>query len=79
MANTRAGMIQGSFDSVRFRFKTVRLGFFPIRSGHIEDNLCVREKVSQASTIPLSNDKERSKTVYIIDIEFEIETLYLGY
>ena len=29
----RAGTIQGSFDSVRFRFKTVRFGFFSNRFG----------------------------------------------
>ena len=35
----RAGTIQGSFDSVRFRFKTVRFGFFRIGSVHVEENL----------------------------------------
>ena len=40
----RAGTIQGSFDSVRFRFKTVRFGFFRIGSVHVGENLLCKGK-----------------------------------
>ena len=57
MLSFRAGTIQGSFDSVRFRFKTVRFGFFRIGSVHVEENLLCKGKSNPCSTIPLSNDK----------------------